>query len=92
MPASDATTRFTRVSLATTYADPDGPMVLHVPSGASLIVDGTYLSRVTTASASSAVLADGELAIAGVDADSAVLAFRSGNTTYTWSSTTAGVL
>lgn len=49
-------------------------------------------SRTTTASASSAVLADGEFAITAIGASSAVLAFRSGNTTYLWSSTTADVL
>jgi hypothetical protein len=50
------------------------------------------LSRFTTASAASTILDDGEIMITDVDADSAVLAFRSGATTYRWSSTTATVV
>jgi hypothetical protein len=50
------------------------------------------LSRATTASATSVILNDGEMAIMFQSATSCRLCFRSGNTTYTWIATTGGVL
>ena len=51
-----------------------------------------HLSKSTTASVTSLVVANGEFMITDVSTGAnaaAVLAFRSGNTTYQWSSTTA---
>jgi hypothetical protein len=52
---------------------------------------GVFLSRATTASVTSATLADGEFAIDQVSATSAVLVFRSGGTTYEWIADTGAV-
>lgn len=50
------------------------------------------LSRATTASATSLIIADGEFAIAFQSVSSCRLVYRSGNTTYTWIATTGAVL
>ena len=51
-----------------------------------------FLSRNTTASATSVIQQDGEFLVAFVSATSARLCFRSGVTTYTWIATTGAVL
>lgn len=51
-----------------------------------------HLSKSTTVSASSVVVRDGEFMITNLAAAAAVIAFRSGNTTYQWSTTTATVV
>lgn len=50
------------------------------------------LSYATTASATSVVLPDGAFGIYAVGASAASLVYRSGNTTYIWSSTSAKIL
>lgn len=54
--------------------------------------DAALVSAQTSASASSVVLADGELAVTEVSATSAVIAFRSGVTTYQFIADTGSVL
>ena len=90
-----------RVSFRTSASDA-GPVHIHVPSTATFEADGrvnfqaaTLLSKATTASVTSLVVGDGELMITDVAVGAnaaAVLAFRSGNTTYRWSSTTATIV
>ena len=59
----------------------------------NLVAQGAhFLSRATTASATSLILADGEFAVMFASATSARLCFRSGSTTYTWIATTGAVL
>lgn len=50
-----------------------------------------FLSGVTTASATSNVLADGAFMFTNLSVTSCTLAFRSGNTTYTFRATAAGL-
>lgn len=47
-----------------------------------LLLSGTALN--TTADPDTTLLADGQLSITSVSVTSAVIAFRSGNTVYTW--------
>jgi hypothetical protein len=53
------------------------------------LTEAQTLVRSTVSSASSTVLKDGEFAVVSLAASAATLAFRSGNTVYLWSSTTA---
>jgi hypothetical protein len=53
---------------------------------------GVFLSRATTASLTSATLADGELSIGSVSVTSATIYFRSGATTYEFDAQAATVL
>lgn len=65
--------------------------------GAGKVVDGatlnpktaTYTSGITTASVTSNVLTDGSFMFTNVSTTSCTLAFRSGNTTYTFRATAA---
>jgi hypothetical protein len=86
------------VSLQTSKADPRAPH-LYLDSNTTLTASGTlntqsgvFLSRATTASLTSATLADGELSIGSVSITSAVLYFRSGVTTYQFAALDSAVL
>ena len=71
-----------RVSLVTVASDA-GPAHLFLDSNTSLTIAGKqFASNATSASLTSAILADGEIRIGAVSAGTATLFFRSGVTTY----------
>lgn len=64
-----------------------------VASPTTFDADGArFLSRVTTASVTSTIIADGELMVGFLSASSCRLCYRSGATTYTIIATTGAVL
>lgn len=81
------------VSQKTLPSDGTTGILMHVPSGGILdTASGKHKSRQTSASLTSVTLADGEFAVGAVSATSAILYFRSGNTTYRWLANSAAVL
>jgi hypothetical protein len=69
-----------------------GSAASKAPTSTLNVQGARFLSRLTTASATSLILRDGEFAVMFHSGNSCRLCFRSGNSTYTWIATTGGVL